>query len=112
MYLGMSLMHRRVGIGTFEFVVDKVRTRLNGWEAKNLLLAGRITLAKAVLLTIPNYFMTTVRIPISVCSEIEKLARNFIQRSTSEARKPALINWEGCCQLIDVGGLGVHSLQI
>lgn len=31
--------------------------------AKKLSLVGRITLAKSVLLSIPNYFMSTVRIP-------------------------------------------------
>lgn len=34
---------------------------------------GRITLARSVLLFIPNYFMYTVNIPVSVCMKIEKL---------------------------------------
>ncbi|KAA3461674.1 LINE-1 reverse transcriptase isogeny [Gossypium australe] len=67
-YLGMPLFHKRVMTNTFDFV-------LNEWEVRKLSLLGRITLVKSVLLVIPNYFMSTL---VSICSEIEKLARNFI----------------------------------
>lgn len=30
MYLGLPIMHKRVGVGTFEFLVNKVRSRING----------------------------------------------------------------------------------
>lgn len=46
-------------------------------------MAGRITLAKSVLLAIPNYFMGTVHLPISICREIEKITRNFIWGSST-----------------------------
>ncbi|KAL1105666.1 hypothetical protein V6Z11_D04G148900, partial [Gossypium hirsutum] len=108
----LPVLHRRVGVGNFEFLVNKVRSRLNGWEAKKLSLAGRITLAKSILFSIPNYFMSTVRIPIIVCGEIEKLARNFVWGSTSEVRKPALIKYDECCQLIKIGGLGLRNLSV
>lgn len=56
-YLGVPLFHKRTTQRTFQFVVDKVQKRLSGFEGKLLLLAGRITLAKSVLLAIPGYFM-------------------------------------------------------
>lgn len=49
-------------------------------------------LAKLVLLSIPNFFMATVRLPILICSEIEKLTRNFIWGSTIAKRKSALVS--------------------
>lgn len=77
-HLGMPLIPKRVGVNTFDFMVNKVQNRLNDWEPKKFSLAGRITLTKSILLSIPNYFKATVRIPISVCGVIEKLACNFI----------------------------------
>lgn len=74
--------------------MNKVQNRLNGWDALRLSMAGKITLVKFVLLVIPNYFMSIVRVPVTVCNEIEKLARNFIWGATSEARKPALLSWD------------------
>lgn len=56
-------------------------------------LAGRITLAKFVLLAIPNYFMSIVRIPVSICKEIKRLARNFVWGTSSEVRRPMLASW-------------------
>lgn len=30
MHLGLPVLHRRVGVGNFEFLVNKVRSRING----------------------------------------------------------------------------------
>lgn len=49
-YLDMPLFHARVGKHSFEFIVDNVRRKLNGWDARRISLAGRITLAKSALL--------------------------------------------------------------
>lgn len=71
--LGMSLFHGRVGKQNFEFVVDKVRRKLNGWDAKKLSIAS-----KSIMLAIPNYILGTIHLPVSIYREIEKLAQNFI----------------------------------
>lgn len=85
-YLVILLFHHRVGRNTFSFVLNKVRDRLNGWDARKLSFTGRLTLVKLVLLFIPNYFMATVRIPITICKEIEKIARGFLWGSTNGRR--------------------------
>lgn len=92
MYLGMPLFHGRVGKHTFEFVVDKVRKKLNGWDAKRLSMAGHITITKYVLLAILNYFIGTVHLPIFICGEIEKIARNFIWGSFMSNHNAALLS--------------------
>lgn len=109
-YLGMPIFHQRVSAGTFNFVVEKVWNKLSGWNAPNLSLAGRITLAKFVVLVIPSYFMSTIELPVSVCGQIEKLARDFICGSSMEKRKPSLLNWMDCCKPLEVGGLSIRSL--
>ncbi|KAG6420962.1 hypothetical protein SASPL_117508 [Salvia splendens] len=48
-YLGIPIFHGRVTKNKFQYLIDKVRARLNGWSASSLSLAGRITLAKVVL---------------------------------------------------------------
>ncbi|MBA0661421.1 hypothetical protein Goklo_005716 [Gossypium klotzschianum] len=55
--------------------------------------------------------MTTARLLVTVCKEIEKTARNFIWGSTSLERKPALVNWKEVCLPFDKGGLGIRGLQ-
>lgn len=70
-YLVLLLLHKSVTKCTFNFVMDKVCYKLGNWNAKSLSLAGRITLARSVMLSIPNYFMRTVKIPLGICDEIE-----------------------------------------
>lgn len=60
-------------MSTFEFIVGKVRQKLSRWNARKLSLAGRITLARLVLLSIPNHFMFTVQIPLTICKRLRKL---------------------------------------
>lgn len=71
--MGVSLLHERVTTSTFSFMVNKVRQKLNNWEARKLSITGRITLAQSVLLAILNFFVQTMMIPKRVCLEIEKV---------------------------------------
>lgn len=50
-----ALFSKIVTTSSFDFIVSNVRNKLNGWKARKLPLAVRITLAKSVLLAIPNY---------------------------------------------------------
>lgn len=110
-YLGLPLLHDRVTVSTFNFIVSKVRQKLSGWEAKKLSLAGCITLVRSTILSILKYFMYTVRLPISICREIDKIACNFIWGSSSKDRKIALLSWDRCYQPIDIGGLAIRKLN-
>lgn len=69
-YLSMPLFHKRVMTNTFNFVVSKVRNKLNEWKARKLSLARRIMLVKSVLLVVPNYFMSLVRIAVKLESQL------------------------------------------
>ncbi|KAA3474645.1 reverse transcriptase [Gossypium australe] len=110
-YLGATLLHDRVTKSTFNFVVDKIRRKLNSWDARKLSFAGRITLAQSVLLSIPSYFMQTMMIPRGVCDVIERLVRQFIWGGTGMQPKMALVGWDTICQPRSCGGLGLRQLN-
>ncbi|KAK9232243.1 hypothetical protein WN943_022488 [Citrus x changshan-huyou] len=48
-YLGMSLSHSRVSKATYHGILENVERKLNGWSAKFLSFAGRVTLTQFVL---------------------------------------------------------------
>ncbi|KAE8674618.1 hypothetical protein F3Y22_tig00111743pilonHSYRG00079 [Hibiscus syriacus] len=56
-YLGVPVLHSRMKAVDFDFIFDKFRGKLNGWAARTLSLAGRVTLAKSILSAIPTYFI-------------------------------------------------------
>lgn len=96
-YLGMPLFHHRIGRNTFYFILDKVHDCLNRWDVRKLSFARRLTLLKLVFLSIPNFFMATTRIPVTICKEIEKRSRCFLWGSTSVEKKVALVKWKDIC---------------
>ncbi|KAL4291711.1 hypothetical protein GQ457_14G003420 [Hibiscus cannabinus] len=80
-YLGVPLLHSRVSKATYSYVLENIRSRLSGWAARTLSLAGRITLAKSVLQAISTYASQTSWsswFPKGLCQEMEKLIRIFV----------------------------------
>ncbi|KAA3488495.1 Retrovirus-related Pol polyprotein LINE-1 [Gossypium australe] len=86
-YLGVPHFHEKVTNNTLRFVMDKVCSKLCSWYARQLSLAGRITLVQSVLLSIPSYFMQSMMIPKGLCDEIEVMVRQFIWGTTSGNKK-------------------------
>lgn len=77
-YLGVPLLHEWLTKSTLRFIVDKVRGKLNNWEARKLSVTGRVTLAQSIHLTILNYFMQSMSILKGICDQIEQIARRFM----------------------------------
>ncbi|KAH1114363.1 hypothetical protein J1N35_007741 [Gossypium stocksii] len=110
-YLGIPLLHDRVTKSTLNFLVDKVRSKLQNWEARKLSFARRVTLVQSVLLAIPNYFMQSLLVPKGVCDEIERIARQFIWGGSLGRSKTALVGWDSICQPKACRGLGFRHLH-
>ncbi|XP_031096925.1 uncharacterized protein LOC116001176 [Ipomoea triloba] len=65
-YLGVQSAHGRIFRQNFGNLLDLLKGRMEGWKARILSLAGRVTLAKSVLNSIPTYAMQTAVLPIGV----------------------------------------------
>ncbi|GMJ04403.1 hypothetical protein like AT3G24255 [Hibiscus trionum] len=109
-YLGVPLLHKRVTSATYRFLIDKVESRLAGLKARTLSLAGRITLAKAVLQAIPTYVMQTTWLPKGVCDAIERIIRRFIWGSSNGSKGIPLVRWSVISTGTKEGGLGLRQL--
>lgn len=86
-YLGVPLFHQKVTNSTMHFVVEKVRIKLQSWDAQYLSIIGRVAFAQLTLLSIPGYFMQSMMLPRKICDEIERLTRTFIWGSTEGKKK-------------------------
>ena len=93
-YLGVPSITGRVHVGLFQHVLDKVEGIFDGWEAKLLSLAGRITLAQLVLNSIPLYSMQSTMLHIALCNNLDKKVRQIIWGSLQSYQKIHLVNWE------------------
>lgn len=78
LYLGVPIVHKRASKELYGRLVDKVRNRLCSCKKNVLSRAGRRTLVQSVLNAIPVYTMQTAFLPASICSQLDRLARNFL----------------------------------
>ena len=62
-YLGMPIFISRCTAQSYQYLVDNIRSRIEGWQAKYLSMAGRATLIKAFVTSIPIYAMQTTLLP-------------------------------------------------
>lgn len=62
----------------FNFLVDKLKTKLSGWKAKLLNRAAWVTLAKSVLNATPVYNMQTSCVPQQVYEELDRITQHFV----------------------------------
>ncbi|KAL9411411.1 hypothetical protein AB3S75_045078 [Citrus x aurantiifolia] len=108
----MSLLHDRVSKKTYQGIIDKIDQQLSGWAAKQLFLAGRVTLAQSVLQAIPIYAMQTTYLPSSVRVKIDQLCRRFIWSGAGCRRKLSLVSWNNICRPKSNGGLSFKDMEI
>lgn len=103
------MLQKRMNKETFSTVIERVAARLSSWKSHVLSLAGRITLTKAVLSSIPVHSMSSVMMPKSTLKSLDKVSRSFLWGSTAERRKQHLLPWSKVCLPKGEGGLGIRS---
>ena len=63
-YLGFPLLYKGRSEDAFNFVIDKVQKKLNGWKAKFLSKAGKMVLTKSAAILKIEYYMQCHVLPI------------------------------------------------
>lgn len=106
-YLGFPLFKGRNKKEDFLFILDKMQSRLAPWKDKLLNRASRITLVKSVIPSIPIYSMQLNWIPSSICTQMDRIVRNFIWKGHSD-KGIHLVSWDKVSRPKKDGGLGVR----
>lgn len=81
------------------------------WKSKTLSFGGRITLAKAVLGSLPTYFLSLFVAPVGIIDALEKIRRKFVWGGTNEKTCINWVAWEKIVAPKVVGGLGLGSIR-
>ena len=72
-YLGLlSLVGKNKEVN-FNYIKERVWKKIQGWKEKLLSQAGREILIKAVVQAIPTYTLSSFKLPLGLCGEIESL---------------------------------------
>jgi hypothetical protein len=68
LYLGLPILFGNYKTIAFQNIIEKVKSKVEGWHAKSLFQAGRVVLIKSVAAAISSYAMSTFLLPKSICS--------------------------------------------
>lgn len=108
----MPIIFGRKGKADFTFLLDKIRSKFSGWRASSLSQAGRISLARSCVMSVPCYVIQMSKIPVSICDEVEHMCRDFIWGSTPKVCKNHLISWSTICSPKEKEGLSFCGLRM
>ncbi|KAJ0842900.1 putative reverse transcriptase zinc-binding domain-containing protein [Helianthus annuus] len=92
-------------------VVERFNKKLSKWKAKNLSFAGRVTLAKAVLGSLPSYYLSLFAAPKAIISKLEKIRRDFLWGKAGSGHKLRWVRWELVTRPKKMGGIGLGGIK-
>jgi len=111
-YLGIPLGANMRKAQSWQCIIERVRKKLDSWKSSCLSRAGRVVLIKAVLNSLPLYYMSLFRMPKKVASEINRLQRRFLWSGSKEGKFNPLVRWDTVQASKSRGGLGVGDLTL
>ncbi|GKB29556.1 hypothetical protein Tco_0868957 [Tanacetum coccineum] len=109
-YLGVPLLSKKLGVGDFKVLIDKVEDRINNWRNNALSYAGRIQLIASILASMQMYWALVYLLATTVINDVEKLFKRFLWNAGS-AKGKARVSWKVVCKPKDQGGLGIKLLK-
>ena len=105
-YLGLPSLIGKRKKASFDYIIERVWRKLQGWEERLLSQVGREVLIKAVVQAIPTYTMGCFKLPIALCHEIEVLIRKFWWGERGNQKKIHWVKWVDLCEPKLEGGMG------
>ena len=110
-YLGTPIFTTRRTASSYQYLVDNIRKRIEGWQARYLSMAGRATLIKTSVTSVPLYAMQTTLLLKKICHHIDKMSYHFLWGDTDQYRGCHTVNWETITLPKEAGGLGMSSTR-
>ena len=96
----------------FQFLLNRLESRMNGWKSKSLSWADRYTMIKSVAQALPTYTMSTFELQSTIYDKLGATVRRFCWNPTKPTGKYlAWKSWDYLCNPKSKGGLGFKKAK-
>jgi hypothetical protein len=92
-------------------IIDKIIKRIAGWKGRLLSYAGRLTLLKACLVSVPIYLLSVIKFPKWAIAMINSQMAHFLWNNTEDSHRYHLANWQRVAQKKEVGGFDIPDMR-
>ncbi|KAL0295479.1 UNVERIFIED_CONTAM: putative ribonuclease H protein [Sesamum radiatum] len=106
-YLGVPLTSSKLTMADCNPLIQKIESRIAGWNQLNLSYAGRVQLIKSVLSSLHLYWSSIFILPKGVVTVIEQKFRKFLWKGTGNFK----VAWDTICHPLSHGGLGIRKIR-
>jgi len=110
-YLGVPLHFTKLRREDLQPIIDNIIKRIARWKGRLLSYAGRLTLLKACLASIPIYLMSIIKFPRWAIDMINSHMARFLWNNSEDKHKYHLTNRQLVAQKKELGGLGIPDLR-
>ena len=91
-------------------MVSKFEKKISHWTNMLLSMGGRLVLIRAVLSSIPIYWLSLIPIPSSILDKLRKVIFSFLWGSSVKHKKYHLVDWHILARPTSHGGWGIKHL--
>ena len=109
-YLGYFIKPLGYLVKDWNWLLKKFEKRIQHWTHRFLSLGGRLILIRAVLTSMPVYWLDLVPIPKLILDKLRNFIFSFLWGSSAEKRKYHLVDWLSLLQPTSLGGWGIKNL--
>lgn len=110
-YLGNQIATSSKNMERHRDLLRRVQLKVAGWKTHYLSRAGRLTLAKSVLDSLPVFEMQMEHLPDWVHKELDKAVRRCVWGLDGDRRGVHLLDWMTLCRSKRSGGAGLRPAR-
>ncbi|CAN6246919.1 unnamed protein product [Urochloa humidicola] len=111
-YLGLPTPSGRMKGKRFQPLKERLSKRLKDYTEKNMSVAAKEILIKAVAQSLPTYIMSVFKLPLGLCDEFTSIIREFWWGVENGKRRAAWVAWKDLTLKKGWGGLGFKDLRL
>ncbi|GKC83736.1 hypothetical protein Tco_1139453 [Tanacetum coccineum] len=87
-YLGLPIGENMRRVSAWGPVVEKFKNKVDDWKAKTM------SFRRSLLGSLPLYYFSMFRVPLSVIKNLERIRKNFFWGGCEEGKKLSWVKWD------------------